>query len=202
VRRIDWIETAGEIGALLKESTLVKSLQPSHNRQLRKNDEACTWTLRDEGEGWLRPQLVNLTDTGITIACYGLFKNGKEANNVLRALADSHNLCDVLLGLEKVKPGKPCFGHQLRRCKGACVGNEPYAKHTVRLISALVGLKLVSWPFTGPAMIREGEDAHVIDGWRYLGTAKSEEDMDALLDGRRPPFDRDTYKILAKTSPE
>jgi DNA polymerase-3 subunit epsilon len=42
VRRIDWIETAGEIGALLKESTLVKSLQPSHNRQLRKNDEACT----------------------------------------------------------------------------------------------------------------------------------------------------------------
>ena len=200
VRRIDWIETAGEIGALLKESTLVKSLQPSHNRQLRKNDEACTWTLRDEGDGWLRPQLVSLTDiaAGNTIACYGLFKSGKEANNVLRTLADSHHLCDVLLGLEKVKPGKPCFGHQLRRCKGACVGNEPYAKHTVRLISALVGLKLVSWPFTGPAVIREGDEAHVIDRWRYLGTATTDDDLNALLDGRCPPFDRDTYKILAK----
>ena len=200
VRRIDWIETAGEIGALLKESTLVKSLQPSHNRQLRKNDEACTWTLRDEGDGWLRPQLVSLTDiaAGNTMACYGLFKSGKEANNVLRTLADSHHLCDVLLGLEKVKPGKPCFGHQLRRCKGACVGNEPYAKHTVRLISALVGLKLVSWPFTGPAVIREGDEAHVIDRWRYLGTATTNDDLDALLDGRCPPFDRDTYKILAK----
>ena len=200
VKRIDWIETAGEIGALLKESALVKTLQPTHNRQLRKNDEACTWTLIDEGEGWLRPQLVALADidASATTACYGLFKSTKEANNVLRALAESHHLCDVLLGLEKAKPGKPCFGHQLRRCKGACVGNEPCAKHTVRLISALVGLKLVSWPFTGPALIREGEEAHLIEGWLYLGTARSDDDLHTLLDARRPPFDRDTYKILAK----
>ena len=39
VRRIDWIETAGEIGALLKEAALVKQLLPTHNRLLRKNDE-------------------------------------------------------------------------------------------------------------------------------------------------------------------
>jgi DNA polymerase-3 subunit epsilon len=200
VRRIAWIETAGEIGALLKESALVKTLQPTHNRQLRKNDEACTWTLVDEGEGWLRPQLTALADigAGLTSACYGLFKSAKEANNALRALAESHNLCDILLGLEKAKPGKPCFGHQLKRCKGACVGNEPYARHTVRLITALVGLKLVAWPFAGPALVREGEEAHLIEGWRYLGTAVSDEELHALLDSPCPPFDRDIYKILTK----
>ena len=160
VRRIDWIETAGEIGALLKEAALVKQLQPAHNRQLRKNDDVCTWTLVDEGEGWLRPQLASPRelDMGIRSACYGLFKNGKEATEVLHALAGEHNLCDALLGLEKITPGKPCFGHQVKRCKGACVGSEPYARHTMRLVGALSRLKLVSWPLNGPALIREGDE--------------------------------------------
>jgi len=200
VRRIDWIETAGEIGALLKEAALVKQLQPAHNRQLRKNDDVCTWTLVDAGEGWLRPQLASARelDMGIRSACYGLFKNGKEATAVLRALAGEHNLCDALLGLEKIAPGKPCFGHQVKRCKGACVGSEPYARHSMRLVGALSRLKLVSWPLNGPALIREGDEAHLIDGWRYLGTVRSDEEVHALLAAGRPQFDRDTYRILAK----
>lgn len=200
VRRIDWIVTAGEIGALLKESALVKELLPTQNRQLRKNEEVCTWTLVDEGQGWLRPQLV-LTgdlDFGLATACYGLYKNSKEAHSVLRQLVESHNLCDMLTGLQPVKPGKPCFGHQIRRCKGACVGKEALARHTMRLMTALTGLKLVSWPFPGPALLREGDEAHVIAGWRYLGTATADEQIDELLAKERPPFDRDTYKILAK----
>ena len=200
VRRIDWIETAGEIGALLKEAALVKQLQPAHNRQLRKNDDVCTWTLIDEGEGWLRPQLASPRelDMGIRSACYGLFKNGKEATEVLHALAGEHNLCDALLGLEKITPGKPCFGHQVKRCKGACVGSEPYARHTMRLVGALSRLKLVSWPLNGPALIREGDEAHLVDSWRYLGTVRSDEEIHALLAAGRPQFDRDTYRILAK----
>ncbi|MBP5998385.1 MAG: 3'-5' exoribonuclease [Azonexus sp.] len=200
LRRIDWIETAGEIGALLKEAALVKQLLPTHNRQLRKNDELCTWTLVDEGEGWLRPQLVSAHDLdfGIRTSCYGLFKSSREASEVLRALAAEHNLCDALLGLENTTPGKPCFGFQIRRCKGACIGKEAYARHTLRLVGALARIKLVSWPLNGPALIREGDEAHLIDAWRYLGTAKSDEEIAALLAAGRARFDRDTYKILAK----
>lgn len=200
VRRIDWIATAGEIGALLKESALVKELLPTQNRQLRKNDETCTWTLVDEGQGWLRPQLARACDLdfGIATSCYGLFKNSKEANTILRKLADSHSLCDMLTGLQPAKPGKPCFGHQIRRCKGACVGKEDSARHTMRLMAALTGLKLVSWPYPGPAILREGDEAHLVDGWRYLGTARSDDELRELLDGGRPPFDRDTYRILTK----
>jgi DNA polymerase III subunit epsilon len=200
IKRIDWIETAGEIGALLKEATLVKQLLPSHNRQLRKNDDLCTWTLVDEGDGWLRPELAMARDLdmGIRSSCYGLFKSSKEATEVLRALAAEHHLCDALLGLEKTTPGKPCFGYQIKRCKGACVGSEPYAKHTMRLVGALTRLKLVTWPLNGPAIIREGDEAHLIDGWRYLGTARSDEELNALLTADRPQFDLDTYKILVK----
>ena len=200
VRHIGWIETAGEIGALLTEAALVKQLQPGHNRQLRRNDDSCTWTLVDHGEGWLRPELVLASglDFGSGASFYGLFKSAREAGEVLRALAAEQNLCDVLLGLEKTAPGKPCFGYQIHRCRGACIGNEPFAKHTLRLVGALARLRLVSWPFAGPALIREGDEAHLIDGWRYLGTARSDEELEALLDAGRPKFDRDTYRILAK----
>ena len=200
IRRIDWQETAGEIGALLQEANLVKSLHPSHNRHLRKNDELCTWTLVDAGDGWLRPELRSAHELELSLrsACYGLFKTKKEARDVLRALADSQHLCDTLLGLETGVPGKPCFGHQIKRCKGACVGREPLAKHSMRLLGALTGLKLVAWPFAGPALIHEGEAAHLVDNWCYLGTVKSDEDIHALLGATRPPFERDTYKILAK----
>ncbi|MBS1192008.1 MAG: polymerase epsilon subunit [Rhodocyclaceae bacterium] len=200
VKRIEWVETAGEIGALLQEAALVKRLQPTHNRQLRKNDEVCTWTLVDEGEGWLRPALAFARDLDFSLqsSCYGLFKSSKEATDVLRSLAAEHNLCDILLGLEKAAPGKPCFGHQVKRCKGACVGKEPMAKHTMRLMAALVRLKLQPWPFPGPALIREGEEAHVVDGWRHLGTAGSEAEIYEMMETPRPAFDRDIYKILLK----
>lgn len=200
VRRIDWIETAGEIGALLKESALVKALQPVHNRQLRRNDELCTWTLVDEGEGWLRPQLVlaSEVDFGLRTSCYGLFKHAREANEVLRALAQSYHLCDILTGLEKASPGKPCFGYQVKRCKGACIGRETLARHTTRLMTAFAAQKLVAWPFAGPALIRERDEAHLIDAWRYLGTARSDEELQALREAAQPPFDRDAYRLLAK----
>lgn len=200
IRRIDWIETAGEIGALLKESALSKQLLPGNSRQQRKNENLCTWTLIDEGNGWLRPELAltQMLDMGIRNACYGLFKNSKEATDVLRALATEQALCDTLLGLEKTAPGKACAGYAIKRCKGACLGHEAVTKHSMRLVGALARLKLVSWPFNGPALIREGDEAHLVNAWRYLGTAKNDEEIYALLENNPPGFDHDTYKILAK----
>lgn len=39
LRRIEWRETAGELGALLLQSRLVKELQPRHNRKSQKKSE-------------------------------------------------------------------------------------------------------------------------------------------------------------------
>ncbi len=200
VRRIDWIETAGEVGAGLQEALLLKRLQPVHNRLPRRPDETCTWTLVDEGEGWLRPQLASASehDFGVHSACYGLFKTPREATTVLRSLAAGHQLCDALLGLAPRTAGQPCPACAEKRCKGACVGREPFARHSMRLVGALSRLKLVSWPFAGPGTIREGDEVHLIDGWRYLGTARNEAELHALRETARPPFDRDIYKLLVK----
>src|SRR5439155_51739 len=49
IRRIEFEETAGELGALLREATLVKSLVPAHNRALRRKEEAGVLVLTDGG---------------------------------------------------------------------------------------------------------------------------------------------------------
>jgi len=51
IRRIEWIATAGEIGALLKEAALIKERMPAYNRQLRRNEQLCSWRLVRSASG-------------------------------------------------------------------------------------------------------------------------------------------------------
>jgi DNA polymerase-3 subunit epsilon len=206
VRRIDWHETVGELGALLLESRLVKESQPIHNRRLRLASDLCAWRLEDVATGDFRPRLVTGQDAGFGRAgdLFGPFATGREANNTLRKIADAYELCPVILGLEKpTRPGGSCFGFQVHKCKGACVGKEAIGLHSARLMSALAKLKLKAWAYPGPIGLVErddfldAEEIHVVDGWRYLGTAKSEAEIHELLEqAAQTRFDMDTYKLL------
>lgn len=208
VRRIDWRETVGEFGALLLESRLVKSGMPLHNRQLKPAAELCAWRLVEQGAGDFRPQLVGRDDAEFDLGnLYGLFANRREALNTLRKIADAYQLCPGVLGLEKTaQPGRACFSHQLQQCRGACIGKEAIGLHSARLMSALAKLKLKAWPYGGPIGIVERddfldlEDVHLVDNWRYLGSARCEADIHALLaqagQAGQAEFDRDTYKLI------
>jgi DNA polymerase-3 subunit epsilon len=179
---------------------LIKQLQPIHNRHLRRNEEVCFWQLVEARPGEWRPQLMLASelDLGQQEHLYGPFKSARDAKKSLTELEKEHGLCHALLGLEKVKPGKPCFAHQLQQCRGACVGKEPVSFHSARLMAALGRQRFAPWPFAGPAWIREGDEVHLIDHWRHLGTARSEADLYDLLEATPPAFDRDTYRILVK----
>ncbi|WP_079435959.1 exonuclease domain-containing protein [Zoogloea sp. LCSB751] len=200
LRRVEWIETAGEIEALLLEASLVKTRQPIHNRRLRRQSELCAWRLVDDGEGGRRPELVYARDLTESWGddLFGFFGSRATALRMLRGLAEEHGLCEVCLGLEKQRPGQPCFGYQLKRCRGVCVGGESRGMHSARLMMALQKLKVEAWPHAGPVGIREGTAVHVVDNWCYLGTAKDEAEVFALLETARPAFDGDVFKILQK----
>jgi DNA polymerase-3 subunit epsilon len=199
VRRIDYIETGGEIGALLKEIELVKKLQPTHNRKLRRNNELCSISLK-ETEAGLHIDIAYAHDLnfGEQSNLYGLFKSLRAANNALSDLANEHGLCKAIIGLEKVKAGNPCFARQLKKCRGACVGEEPLLMHSLRLKEVLSQLRIHTWPFTGPAYLKENDDLIIVDNWAYLGTIKTKEELCQLLDSPRPQFDKDSYRILLK----
>ncbi|MDQ9171967.1 exonuclease domain-containing protein [Oxalobacteraceae bacterium R-40] len=203
VERVDWIETAGEIGALLQEASLIKQRKPAHNRRLRQNDDTCAWRLRNK-DGVLSLSLATTRDSsfGRTADLYGLFTSKRQANDALKAIVDTHQLCQAVLGLEKVAANKPCFGRQVGKCLGACCGREAPEAHNRRLIDALQSLQLQAWPYQGAVALEENGALHVVDNWAYLGTAASMADARGLLEEEKPRFDRDVYQILLKCMPD
>jgi len=204
IRRIDWQRTAGELGALLLEAQLVKRLAPVHNRQLRRTTQLCSWHWR-AGDLENPPRLATAADIDPARFgdFYGLFRSRAAAMAALRDIAASHGLCHIQLGMEK-RDGA-CFAHQIKRCRGACVGLESRAQHALRLQAALLSMRTLPWPFAGRIAVREstpdGEtsELHVLDRWCHLGTAHDESELHDIAESHSVPvFDLDTYKILRR----
>ena len=105
IRRVEWRETAGELGALLMESRLVKDMQPVHNRQLRRERSLCAWQLDDNVQHRPLLKLVNLEDIDVAAigSVYGAYRSKRQAMDALRTLCDLHALCARVLGLESGK---------------------------------------------------------------------------------------------------
>jgi DNA polymerase-3 subunit epsilon len=204
VRRLESIETSGELGALLKEALLVKKLSPVHNRKLRRSGDLTSlhWNPVD---GPKIPATVSAADlTSLELAhVYGVFRSKRKAMDTLRDLADEHGLCHRLLGLENGKG--PCFAFQLKKCRGACVGKESELNHAMRLSMALSRLRVEPWPFQGRIGLREVHRAsglteiHLLDRWCYLGTVRDPSALHDALETRHDLiFDLDTYQILTR----
>ena len=56
--RIDWQETVGELGALLREARLIKQLRPLHNRRLREAGAQVVIAVAEDADGYLAPAIV------------------------------------------------------------------------------------------------------------------------------------------------
>lgn len=202
---ISFERTAGEIGALLLEASLIKRLQPLYNQKLRRNRQLCALRLDAEG----RPEVVHSKDIdfALTPELFGLYASRHAALEGLRALADKHRLCHALLGLEKPVGGRGCFRSMLRQCAGACCGRETLAEHRARLLAALDGLRIACWSHPGAIGLverwqpdRPGAamlQIHVVRNWCYLGSTSSA-DQARLLGQVAAGFDADGYKILCR----
>lgn len=202
---IDYIETAGELGALLREARLIKQALPIYNRRLRRHDSLATigWQPEAMPAG---PEIITaeLIDPAKITNHFGLFKTKKKAEDKLRELAKAHGLCHKLIGLE-TGPGA-CFARQLKRCRGACVGRESPLQHQFRLLRALCPLRNRAWPYAGRIGIREvakdqgRAEIHLFQNWCYLGTAHDEAELDQLnlFQDNALMFDLDTYRILLR----
>jgi DNA polymerase-3 subunit epsilon len=203
IRRVEFEETAGEIGALLREAALVKSMLPAYNHALRRKAESGVLELPvDPGP----PRFVAAVgiEPGTLAGHYGPFASKQQARETLHHLAAEHALCWKMLGLEK-RVG-PCFARQVRRCAGACVGEESAQAHHARVALALAPYAVPRWPYPGLAGIRERApfsgrtDVHVIRDWCWVGTASDDGELGRLIETPpRPVFDADICRLLIKT---
>ncbi|HYD97306.1 MAG TPA: endonuclease [Noviherbaspirillum sp.] len=201
-RHVEFRRTAGDIGALLLESRLIKEMQPLHNKKLRRTREMCTLHLGPDAHAV--PQIVHARDVDFatTADLFGLFATRRAALEKLRELVDAERLCPAITGLETRVRGRACFARQIARCLGACVGTEPAEEHYLRLRAALEEMRILLWPYPGPMGIVEEcdgwEQVHVVDHWFYLGSIDRGAAALPVKHAARRSFDVDTYKILAR----
>lgn len=207
VQRIDCTATAGEIGALLMENAAIKAETPMYNRRQRQVRKLWTLHLAQGQDGFLKPQAADFCPwSERAIDSYGLFHNKRHTDTTLRRHARDHGLCLRVMGLDKGKG--PCFQFQLKRCDGACAGEESAEQHNARLLSALDRDRIAAWPFAGPLALRERnvdplpgqprEQYHLVNQWTYLGSFDELTAVRAVL--RQPSqtiFDRDAYRLLS-----
>ena len=212
VTRVEWMETAGELGALLLESKLIKERRPIHNRRLRSSGNLFSLSLAG---GLSQVPLVNIvTGDDINPALfeylYGLHRSKKSAIEALRRIATDNRLCPRMIGIESGKGA--CFAQQLKRCDGVCAGRESAELHYLRLKQALVPDRLKSWPYPGKIGIRElnentdRSELHIFENWCHLDTVKDEGDLDEILRARTSDisgtsftFDLDIYNLLQRS---
>lgn len=201
-KRISHIRTAGEIGALLLESSMIKQQHPVFNQKLRRSRQLCS--LQIQGG---KPVVVYAKDLNFATEpdLYGLFASRHAALEMLRQLADLKMLCLGVLGLEKLPVGLPCFRAKLRYCAGACRGDESREEHTQRLMDALDNLRVACWPYAGAIGLVERHEQdyqmHVIRNWTYLGSVSAQASVPSQarqLATMAAGFDADGYKILCK----
>jgi len=202
IRRIEFEETAGEIGALLRESALVKSMLPAHNHALRRKADSGLLELPG-APGPPRFHPAAGIEPGALAGRYGPFTSKRAARETLRHLSREHTLCWSALGLER-RTG-PCFARQVRRCAGACVAAESPEAHHARLRAALAPYAVPPWPYAGLAGLRERAlvgartDIHVLRDWCWLGTARDDGELIRLLAAPpRPIFDADIARLLIR----
>lgn len=208
-RRIEWQETAGDLGARLLEIARIHADLPAHNIALRhKRAEVFLAPIRPHPSSLtsatrpVRLLPVQSIETTAIPGHYGPFASRSAARRLLTERAAATGLCLKALGLERGDIDAPCFNRQLGRCAGCCVGAEPLDAMLGRLADALADLCLPRWPAAGPIALIEtatGRDLrhwHVFDHWCHLGTTNDCAGAQALAWEATRRFDPDIYRLL------
>ena len=206
LRRIEVHETAGELGALLLESRLIKELRPMYNVRSRQPRRIIIARRENNEQGYATVKLVavDYLDIKPDSPILGIFKHKTQAKEFLDTVAKTHRLCPKLLRLEN--SSGYCFSYHLEQCDGACMGEEDAAAYNARVEAAFEARRIIAWPFEGAVNIEEVSkdqklrEIFVIDNWCLIA---SNNDANIISKKFQIPqkssshrFDYDSYKIL------
>ncbi len=175
VHQVKWIETSGELGALLLESHLIKEKMPLYNYRLRRNQFITGFTL-EKKHNYLTIKITRKSECKAINDSdfYGTFRSKSQAEKTLLKIISKNKLCRKLCYLEK--SSGTCFSYQLKKCNGACQQLESADIYNLRVRLALEKYKQWIWPFDGPIGIKEScqknslHAIHIINQWRHYKT--------------------------------
>ena len=202
VSRVEVRRTAGELGALLLESQLIKELQPFYNRAQRQRRRIIVARRALNQQGYIVVNLdaVDYLEVRESAPILGVFKHRTQAREFLDMIAHSHRLCPKLLRLERSRGY--CFAYHLHQCDGACMGEEDAEKYNARVEEAFEARRIKAWPYESAVTIEERvsdgshKEVFLLDNWCLIGGVRSSDGTFEKLEKTPRRFDYDSYKIL------
>ena len=205
--------TAGELSALLQENRQIKLQLPVFNRKQRRLKTLWCLQIQIDKPGY--KQLIATKCNADTLMpsanTFGFYTTKKQTLNALDSIIKAHHLCRKVNGDETGAEGSPCFGRQLKNCRGACEGAESQATYNLRVDLATYEKLLKPWPFEGPIALIENNLAHDIcqviylDNWAWLTTETLPLNTDTpelltanALASYPRQFDKDMYAVIKR----
>jgi DNA polymerase III subunit epsilon len=141
--------TGSELIALILEADAIKKHLPKYNKRGRRRNSQLGIFQKTDEKGYINLSIETISsDENPPIAS---FDNQSEAQAFLYRMVDEYSLCQKLCGL--YKSANACFHHQIGKCNGACIGEEPTYEYNQRVQKAIASQTLGSRCFI---MVDEG----------------------------------------------
>ncbi len=194
---IHWRATRGLLGARLHATLLESELVAAGRADI---GSAYAWHFNPEASPAMTIAPMSTDRDARTSDSFGIFATERRARNALIRLAATHRLCHGVLGIGASADAR-CGACPVDRSERRCADPLERRRQLLRVLPALRPLRVPAWPHPGPIGIRERSEMHVVDRWRFLGTARDESELHHLLDCRGGTFDLRQFRMLSRTLP-
>lgn len=124
---VDFIETGGELVALLLESEEIKKHKPRYNRARKKDQFSHTIDYFTDEKGIINFKLVESEESEQALVSFNSYATARER---LEQWIDEYELCLRYCGL--TGDDAVCFQHQIKKCKGICAEQEEISAYNIR----------------------------------------------------------------------
>ena len=205
VADLSWEVTGSELVALLLESTEIKRLQPPINRAQRiRNFAGAIFTYTDQNGYKCLAAGKRTEKNARKLDLVAEYPKLDSARSHLQSMVRQWELCFRLANLDT--SNHACFHHAIKKCFGACVGEESAHDYNERVELAIAQIdKRMSGSFFLLDKGRtEGEHAIVgvqdgiYRGFGYLDATVERSTAEDLLECLKPPMlnDPDAGRII------
>ena len=133
---IDFESCGTELMALILEAAEIKKHWPENNRAMKRFEQKYSLYHFEDQNGYIRLGIDKFKNN---VAVLYSFNNLLEGHQVLRTIANEHQLCEKLCFIQKTP--NACSHQVDGDCLGACVGKESAALYNFRVKRAIKQLQ-------------------------------------------------------------
>jgi DNA polymerase-3 subunit epsilon len=205
VSDISWEVTGSELVALLFESAEIKRLQPAINRAQRTRNFAGAIYAYTDQNGYKCLTIGKRTDKNTRqLNLVGEYPKLDNARMHLQSIVRQWELCFRLSNLDSSE--RACFHYSIKKCFGACVGEESSTDYNARVDGAITQIDkrlsgnyfLIDRGRTEGEMAIVGVEDGIYRGFGYVEAQAGDSTAAALLEQlKQPPtHDPDAGRII------